>query len=149
MIEDDRVKLNKVLQVISDALTKGGKLYKSCLIFHKFTANIDKQISVCLVKLASISQSFDPNVTPTNNVDGKFLALNDKISRINTEKDKILRRVGELHNLIAPWLDTMLSNKVDCMKAMAQPVSSDLREVEIHATVFSAFITILDNLKNE
>lgn len=34
------------------------------------------------------------------------------------------------------------------MKEMAQPVSSDLKEVEIHAIVFSAFITILDNLKS-
>lgn len=42
----------------------------------------------------------------------------------------------------------MLRNKVDCMKAMTQHVSYDLKEVEIHATIFSAFITILDNLKS-
>lgn len=64
------------------------------------------------------------------------------------DKDTILRRVGELRNLISPRLDTMLSNKVDYMKTMAQPVSSDLKDVKIHATVFSAFIRVLDNLKS-
>lgn len=47
MFDDDRVRLNKGLQVILDALTKGGKLYKSCLIVPKLIIDIDKQISVC------------------------------------------------------------------------------------------------------
>lgn len=148
MIEDDRVRLNKGLQDISYALTKGGKLYKFCLILPKFTVDIDKQISVCQGKLASISQSFDPNVAPTSSVEGHILALNDYISSLNVDKNTILRRVDELQKFITPWLDTMLSNKVDCMKAMTQPVSSDLKEVDIHATIFSAFIVVLDNFKS-
>lgn len=77
------------------------------------------------------------------------MALNDQISSLNMDKDMILRRVGELQNLIAPQLDTMLSNEVDCMKAMDQPVSSDLKEVEINnAIIFSAFIIVLANLKS-
>lgn len=42
----------------------------------------------------------------------------------------------------------MLRNKVDCMKEMTQLVSYDLKEVEIHATIFIAFIIVLDNLKS-
>lgn len=34
------------------------------------------------------------------------------------------------------------------MKEMGRPISSDLRELEIHATIFSAFIIVLDNLKS-
>lgn len=47
MIENDRVRLNEILQTILDALSEGGKIYKSCLILPKFTVDIDKQISVC------------------------------------------------------------------------------------------------------
>lgn len=147
MIEDDRVRLNKGLQTISEALTKGGKIYKSCLILPKFMVDIDKQINLCHPNLAGISQSFDCNVAITSSIEGKVMALNDQISSLNVEKDRILRKVGELWNLIAPRMDTMLSNKVDCIKAMAQPIPTELKDVEIHAYVFSAFITILDNLK--
>lgn len=34
------------------------------------------------------------------------------------------------------------------MREMAQHISSNLRELEIHATIFSEFITLLDNLKS-
>lgn len=60
MIEDDRVRLNESLQTISNTLAKGGKIYNSCLMFPKFTTDMDKQISVCQSKLAGISQYFDP-----------------------------------------------------------------------------------------
>lgn len=40
----------------------------------------------------------------------------------------------------------MLSKKVDCLKAMRQHVPSKIKDVEIHAYVFSALITGLDNL---
>lgn len=148
MIEDDRVRLNKRLHIISDALSKGGKLYKSCLIFPKFTVDVNKQIGVCQGKLASISQSFDPNINLTNNIQGQIIAINDQISSFQVDKDTILRKVSELQNLIAPQLDNMLSYKVYCMKEMARSVPFDLKELEIHAIVFSAFITILDNLKS-
>lgn len=129
MIEDDRVRLNKGLQTISEALTEGDKIYKSCLIQPKFTVDIDKQIGICQGKLAGISQSFDSNVALTSNIEGQVKALNDQISSLNVDKDRILRRVGELRNLIAPRMDTMLSNKVDCMKAMAQPIPTELKDV--------------------
>lgn len=74
--------------------------------------------------------------------------MNDQIFDLQVDKEKILRKVNELQNLIAIWIDTMLSNKVDCIKEMTQPVPSNLRELEIHATIFNAFITISDNLKN-
>lgn len=120
----------------------------SCLILPKFTADINKQISICQGKLVGISQSFDLNITLTSSIEGQVMALNDKISSLNAEKDRILRRVGELQNLIALRMDTMLSNKVYFLKAMTQPVVTELNDVEIHAYVFSAFITFLDNLKN-
>lgn len=148
MIETDRVRLKKGLQTILEALTEGGKIYKSCLILPKFTVNIDKQIGICQGKIARISQSFDSNVALTNNIEGKVIALNNRISSLNSDKDEILRRVGELWNLIAPQMDTMLSNKVDCMKAMAQLVLTKLKDVEIHTYVFSTFIIVFDNLKN-
>lgn len=44
---DDRVRLNKGLQTISEALTEDGNIYKSCLILPNFIADIDKQISIC------------------------------------------------------------------------------------------------------
>lgn len=59
-----------------------------------------------------------------------------------------MRQVGELWNLIAPRMDTMLSNKVDCIKTMVPPVLTELNDVDMYAYVFSAFIIILDNLKN-
>lgn len=55
MIGDDRVRLNKGLQTISEALSEGGNIYKSCLILLKFTLDIDKQISVSQGKLDNIS----------------------------------------------------------------------------------------------
>lgn len=76
------------------------------------------------------------------------MALTDQISSLNLEKDKILSRFGELQNLISPRMDTTLSNKVDFSKTMAKPVPFELKDVEIYAYVFSAFIIVLDNLKN-
>lgn len=148
MIEDDRVTLNKRLQTISDTLSEASQLYKSCLILPKFTIDIDNQIGVYQDKLPSISQSFDPIVTLTRSIEGQIIALNDQISSLQVDKEKVLRKVDELENLISIQLDTMLSNKEDCMKKISQPISSSLRELEIHATVLNEFITILDILKS-
>lgn len=147
MIEDYRVRLNKGLQTISEALSEGGKIYKSCLILPKFTLDIDKKISVFQGKLDGISQSFDSNVSLTSSIEGQVMTLIDQILILNIENDRILRQFGELQNLITPQMDTKLNNNVDCMKTMTQPVLSELKDVEIYAYVFSAFITILDNLK--
>lgn len=70
MIRDDRVRLNKGMHTISNALVEGSKIYKSCLILPKFTIDIDKQIRVYQGKLVGISQSFDPNVSLTSSVEG-------------------------------------------------------------------------------
>lgn len=42
MIEDEKVRLKKRLQIISDTLSEVGKLYRSYLIFPKFTVDIDR-----------------------------------------------------------------------------------------------------------
>lgn len=122
MIEDDRVRLNKGLQNISEALRKGGKIYKSCLILPKFTLDIDKQINVFQGKLKGISQAFDSNVSLASSVEGQVMALIDQSLGLNSDKERIMRWIGELWNLIAPWMDTMLSNEVDCLKTIARPV---------------------------
>lgn len=55
MIEYDRVSLVTSLKIIWDAIDEGGNIYKSCLIFPKFTIDIDKKIRECESQLASIS----------------------------------------------------------------------------------------------
>lgn len=76
------------------------------------------------------------------------MALTNQILNLNSENDRILRHVSEIWNLISPQMDTMLSNKVDFLKTMEQVVPSELKDVEIYAYVFNAFIIVLDNLKN-
>lgn len=81
MIEDDRVRQNKRLQIIFVTLSEGSKLYKSCIL-PKFTVDINKQIGIFQGKLVIISQSFDPNVTLTRSVEGQIIALNDQIQQL-------------------------------------------------------------------
>lgn len=96
MLEDDRVRLKKGLQIISEALSEGEKIYKSCLILPKFRLDIDKQINVCQGKLDGISLSFDSNISLANNIEGQLMALTDQISSLNSKRERILRWVGEL-----------------------------------------------------
>lgn len=91
MIEDDRVKLNKGLRTISDVLSEGGKIYKSCLSLSKFTLDIDKQISVFQGKLDNISQTFYSNVSLASSIEGQVMPLIDQISSLNSEKERIVR----------------------------------------------------------
>ncbi|XP_057833904.1 uncharacterized protein LOC131044567 [Cryptomeria japonica] len=60
MIANDRSLLDTYVKGIQDALSKGGNVYKSCLSFPKFVADIEKHIMANEKLLTIISQSFDP-----------------------------------------------------------------------------------------
>lgn len=68
------------------------------------------QIKECEGKLAGISQYFIPQSLFASNCEDQVMVLLDKIKSLNQEKDRIIGRVGELWNLIAPRLDTLLRN---------------------------------------
>lgn len=42
MISNDKARLDKELKIIDEALVKGDKINKSCLILTNFTTEIDK-----------------------------------------------------------------------------------------------------------
>ncbi|XP_059066371.1 uncharacterized protein LOC131857687 [Cryptomeria japonica] len=59
MVEGDRISLITGVKGIQEALDKGGKIYKSCLLLLKFTIELDKKIKECEGKLIN-----DEDATP-------------------------------------------------------------------------------------
>lgn len=55
--------------------------------------------------------------------------------------------MGELKNLITPRLDSLLSSLQDAQNALNKSAPKDLWEAEMHAYLFSALISILENPK--
>lgn len=79
MIKNDKAQIEKELKLIDEALTKGGKIYKSCLVLTNFTTEIDKQIDNFIGQLAHISQAYDPTTNLTKSIEGQILGITKKI----------------------------------------------------------------------
>lgn len=143
-IEVDREVLKSIVKSVKDALDKDGKIFKSCPFLPKFTADIDKQIRDLEGKLVSIGHSFPPHLVFPSSLEDQIMDLTNKIKGLNKEKEKVLRRVGELRSLITPQMDTLLGAQQDAVSALGKPMPSDLKGVEVHAYMFSALIYVLD-----
>lgn len=81
MIEGDKKSLVTYVESIQDAMAQGGKINKSCLVLPKFSTEIDNKIKECEGRLASLSQSYDPQFVFASGKENQVIFLLDKIKR--------------------------------------------------------------------
>lgn len=58
----------------------------------------------------------------------------------------MIRWIGELQNLIGPWLDTLVYHKMDYIQNMSQETPTEIIAIEFHAYVLNGFVSFLEKL---
>lgn len=107
LITRDRKFLGPWIQHTQSAITKGGNVYKSCLILEKFTATNEKKIKEIEQQLAIISNNLDPLVSSVCLQDCQVISLLDQIKNLKFENERIIIRVSDLRGLISTKIEMM------------------------------------------
>lgn len=113
----------------------------------KYITDINKQIENCKSQLIQISQAYDPQTNLIGSIEGHILNITEQIKNFEKEKERIVRQIGELQNLIGPQLDTLLYHKMDCIQNMSYDTLTNIAAIEFHAYFLNGLVSILEKLR--
>lgn len=85
----------------------------------------------------------------TTSIDSQILILENQISVLEKERDKIIRRARILRGLVSPRLDSLSVHKKECMDMVGNPTPTEVKEKESFAHILSGLVSISDTFKTD
>lgn len=147
MITKGRATLSNYVKSMQDAISVGGKLYKTHLSLKKFTIDIEKKYEEYKDQLEILSYFIVPLINSLSHHENHVISLLEKIQSLSYDRESLIGRVGEHRSHTVPKLDILLNTLRDAQNALKADDPDDIKTTKAQSYVFSGFIAIFENLQ--